>query len=125
MFKLLDYFKTQFTANTFEVEHGAVPHRLDTATLSELRMSVIVMALPGTVLVKCRSQRKRVPAVRVWCVEGQEHRMSGHMDALKPKDGTTLHSKVYLGTDIMANMRDFILAINKARAVERILALEK
>lgn len=125
MFKLFDYFKPQFTANTFEVNHGAIPNRLDTATLSELRMSVIVMALPGTVLVKLRGNRTRVPAVRVWCVEGQEHRMPGHIDVLKPKDGTTLHSKVYLGTDIMTSMRDFILAINKARAVERILALEK
>lgn len=125
MFKLFDYFRPQFTANTFEVDRAATPHRLDTATLSELRMSVIVMALPGTVLVKTRGTRKRMPAVRVWCVEGQEHRMAGHLDSLKPKDGTTLHSKVYLGTDIMANMREFILAINKARAVERILALEK
>lgn len=125
MFNLLDYFKPQFSPSTFDVTHGATPHRLDTATLSELRMAVIVMALPGTVLAKCRGKRKRVPAVRVWCVEGQEHRMSGHMDALKPKDGTTLHSKVYLGTDIMVPMRDFILSINKTRAVERIVALEK
>ena len=125
MLRYLDYFKKLYSGNTFEVSQGAKPHRLEAGTLSKLRMAVIVMAVPGSVLVKHRGKRVRMPAIRVWCVEGQTHRIPGHPDQVKPKDGITLHCKVYLGSDVMDAMRKFVLAVNQTRAVERIVALEK
>lgn len=114
---MFGYFCRKVVPGSFRTLGGGVV-RLEVGELKHLHGSLVVLAEAGVVTTTRFGRTREEPAVSVWCVSAVRH-----LNKIKATSGTPLYHGLFVTDDVRGAMKDFIVAINKPNASDRIAAL--